>query len=69
MAITKAEAYRAAVAADGAWHAELVKTFGRAASNARYEKRGRGDPGTALQVAHDAWTDAMMTARALGVVP
>jgi len=66
---TKREAYDAAIAADSAWQAELVKTFGRQACNARYEKRGRGEPGSELARAHDAWMRAMATAQAMGVVP
>ncbi len=69
MAVTKKEAYENAIAADAAWSAELKKTFGRDGCNARYEKRGRGVEGSDLRKAHDAWTDAMSTARALGVVP
>lgn len=34
--------------ADDYWQAELVRTFGRDACNARYEKRGRGAPGSKL---------------------
>lgn len=41
-------------AADDAWSAELRRAFGRNAGQARYERRGRGDDGTALRRTHDA---------------
>lgn len=70
MALTKKEAYEAAIAADKAWSVELIRAFGkRDAGNARYEKRGRGEEGSALRATHDAWVSSMNTARALGVVP
>ena len=51
--------YLAAVAADNAWHAELVRIFGRRnAANVRYQKSGRGDPGSNLRYLYDARTAA-----------
>ena len=69
MTPAKEAAYYNMMDTDKAWQAELVKAFGRDACNARYEKRGRGAPGTPLQQAHDAWQAAMNTARAFGIVP
>jgi hypothetical protein len=40
--------------ADDAWSRELTRLFGRDACNARYEKRGRGQIGSALHRLHEA---------------
>lgn len=40
--------------ADDAWSAELHRVFGRNAGQARYEPRGKGEPGTKLRALHDA---------------
>jgi hypothetical protein len=40
--------------ADDAWQAELEKTFGKGAGDARYDERGRGQKGTPLRAAYDA---------------
>ena len=51
--------YFAAVAADNAWHDELIRIFGRRnAANVRYQKAGRGDPGSNLRYLYDARTAA-----------
>ncbi len=51
--------------ADNTWQSELESAFGKDAGLARYEARGRGQPGTALQdaylareAAHNAWIAA-----------
>ena len=44
--------------ADGEWTRELVKAFGRDAANAQYEKRGRGEFGSALRAAYEARQNA-----------
>jgi hypothetical protein len=67
--VTPREAYDRAIAADKAWQAELNRRFGRDGCNARYEKRGRGEPGSDLARAHDAWQTAMHDAKVRGVVP
>lgn len=36
--------YRAAIAADQAWHDELVKVFGKRAGDARYTAQGSSTP-------------------------
>ncbi len=41
-------------AADDAWSAELKKTFGKDAGQARYEPRGKGADGSALRRLHEA---------------
>ena len=53
--MTKIEAYRAAVAADDAYSAELRRLFGKRAGNVRYTKAGTGEPGSDLRLLHDAW--------------
>jgi hypothetical protein len=65
MAQTFADLTAAFEAADNAWQAELVNTFGVHASDLRYTSHGRGENGTALRaayearrVASDAWTRA-----------
>lgn len=41
--------YYAAIAADNAWMAELVRLYGPShASHIRYTKRGQGEPGSTL---------------------
>ena len=40
--------------ADNAWGNELRRVFGKDACNARYERRGRGHPGSTLATLHDA---------------
>jgi len=39
--------------ADDEWQRQLEATFGRAAGDARYDERGRGEPGTPLRRAYD----------------
>ncbi len=56
--ITNADIRAAALAADEAWHAELVRTFGKDACNARYEVRGRGAYGSELDRLHQAYLSA-----------
>jgi hypothetical protein len=46
-------AYAAAQAADDAWSAELYRLFGKHACNARYQPRGKGEPGTELRRLHE----------------
>ena len=52
--MTTYDAYRAFATADEDWHRELARQFGRHAGDARYEPRGKGEPGTALRTAFDA---------------
>jgi hypothetical protein len=40
--------------ADDAWSAELKRTFGKDACNARYTERGKGSEGSELRRLHDA---------------
>jgi hypothetical protein len=40
--------------ADYAWTVELHRVFGREAGQARYESRGKGEPGTTLHTLHAA---------------
>lgn len=53
--------YARAIEAENAWSRELRRTFGRDACNARYEARGRGVPGGALNAAYKD-REAAMTA-------
>jgi len=46
--------YRAALAADDAWGAELRRVFGKNAGEARYQLRGEGVPGSLLRRLYDA---------------
>ncbi len=39
--------------ADDEWQRQLEATFGSAAGDARYDERGRGEPGTPLRRAHN----------------
>lgn len=39
--------------ADDEWQRQLEATFGRHAGDARYDERGRGEPGTPLRRAYD----------------
>lgn len=48
------EAWDAYCAADKAWQEALNAQFGRDASMARYEKRGRGEPGSQLRDLYEA---------------
>ena len=41
-------------AADDAWSNELRRIFGKDSGQARYEPRGKGEPGSTLRVLHDA---------------
>lgn len=50
--------HRAALAACTAWSLELGKVFGRRAGDARYRPEGKGEPGTPLRHAADAFTVA-----------
>lgn len=52
--ISLADAHRAFILADGAWTIELDKKFGRNAGDARYDKRGEGEPGTKLREVYEA---------------
>jgi hypothetical protein len=55
---TTAALYTAAAAADKAWHAELVKVYGKKdAGTARFDKRGKATP--ELKALHDQFTEAM----------
>lgn len=38
--------------ADDAWSYELIRVFGKDACNARYQPRGKGEPGTTLHNLH-----------------
>ena len=40
--------------ADLAWGEELRRIFGKEASEARYDERGTGEPGSRLRELHDA---------------
>lgn len=51
--------YARAIEAETAWNRELKRTFGRDACHARYEKRGQGVPGGALNAAYVERTAAM----------
>ena len=44
--------------ADLDWHHALIATFGADAGQARYEPRGKGEPGTPLRATYDARTAA-----------
>ena len=46
--------YRAAVAADEAYGAELRRLFGKLAGDARYAPEGDGEPGSELRRLRDA---------------
>ena len=56
--IDNAKLYHAAVNADDAWHAELVRLFGKQACNIRYTKQGEGNAGTELNRLYLAWVHA-----------
>jgi hypothetical protein len=47
-----------AMAAESAWEHELAACFGRDACNARYQPRGKGEPGTLLAALHGFYADA-----------
>lgn len=47
------ELTRLSLAADRAWHTELVAQFGREACNARYTAAGKGSAGSRLRALHD----------------
>ena len=49
------ETYRAWLAADEAWSAELRRAFGKQAGDMRYLPQGRGAPGSALRVTYEAF--------------
>jgi hypothetical protein len=56
--------YYAALEADNAWQAELVRLFKKNAGDIRYTDKGKGDPGSVLRTLHDqaetaksAWMD------------
>lgn len=51
-------AHKRAQETDEAWQVELQKRFGRHAVDARYTKAGRGEPGSALNEAYLARTEA-----------
>lgn len=48
--ILAAQAFRLA---DDEWKRQLEEVFGRAAGDARYDERGRGEEGTPLRRAYD----------------
>lgn len=60
---TATDLYREAVQADKAWSEQLKKTFGKSAGDARYGKRGEGEPGSALNRAFTAWVSASIAWR------
>ena len=49
--------------ADDAWGDELRRVFGKNAGQARYETRGKGEPGSELRRLHDAREQARVTWR------
>lgn len=49
--------YREFLAADEAWSVELRREFGKDAGTARYQTRGEGEPGSALNMAYTKWCD------------
>lgn len=49
--------YQEAKDADDAWHAELVKQFGKQAGDKRYTKEGKGEAGTELRRLYEAWSE------------
>jgi hypothetical protein len=51
-------AYHAAIAADAAWSAELLRRFGKRAGDVRYTKQGEGEPGSTLRRLYVAWVNA-----------
>lgn len=53
-----AKAIAQAQIADDAWTHELETVFGSDACNARYQPRGRGEPGTLLAALHAFYRDA-----------
>jgi hypothetical protein len=58
MQLKRAPVCTAAAAADKAWHAELVKVYGKKdAGTARFDKRGKATP--ELKALHDQFTEAM----------
>lgn len=52
------ETYVAFHRADDEWHAELTHLFGKDAGDARYQKRGKGQPGSRLRTLYEARTAA-----------
>jgi hypothetical protein len=52
--------HQTAMATCKAWSAELTKTFGKRAGDARYRPEGRGEEGTTLRAAYEANTKASM---------
>lgn len=51
--MSKQEATRNFNEADAAWSRELQRVFGKDAGTARYQKQGRGEPGTELRIAYE----------------
>jgi hypothetical protein len=51
--------YYKALDADSAWHKLLVEHFGQAAGDKRYTAAGKGEPGSELRQAHDAYMVAI----------
>lgn len=47
--------------ADKAWQDELETRFGNDACNARYQPRGKGEPGSLLAALHAFYADASAT--------
>lgn len=56
--MTQPEAYRAFIATDVTWSAELRKHFGKNAGDVRYTSKGEGEPGTPLNDAYLAFKSA-----------
>lgn len=52
------EVTRLALAADRAWHDELVRNFGKEAGDKRYTAAGKGSAGSLLRALHDANREA-----------
>lgn len=52
-AFDRLNAAQALQLADDEWQRQLEATFGRHAWDARYDERGRGEPGTALRRSYD----------------
>lgn len=65
--MTTFEAYDAWLAADSAWHTELVRQFGARAGDVRYTAKGHGLPGSRLFKLYTAWRKASDNYRAATV--
>lgn len=67
--MTDFSAYYVAIAADNAWHAELIRLFGKQACNVRYTAKAQGEPGSKLNALYlifrsttNAWLKQMAKA-------